>query len=91
MVDHPDQLREGGYSISKINNYLEFESKSFFFLTDKLTKVNILEQEAIRETSSEVLIFFRNSPATVDQRSADMWSFAIILWELATREVSSYK
>lgn len=29
----------------------------------------------------------RNSPETVDQRSADMWSYAIILWELATREV----
>ena len=28
-----------------------------------------------------------NEPETVDQRSADMWSFAIILWELSTREV----
>jgi len=23
----------------------------------------------------------------INQRSADMWSFAILLWELATREV----
>ena len=28
-----------------------------------------------------------NAPETCDQRAADMWSFAIILWELATREV----
>eukprot|EP00794_Sanderia_malayensis_P007501 gene7501-8332_t len=28
-----------------------------------------------------------NSPETCDQRAADMWSFSIILWELATREV----
>ena len=28
-----------------------------------------------------------NPPETCDQRAADMWSFAIILWELATREV----
>ncbi|XP_057313315.1 integrin-linked protein kinase-like [Hydractinia symbiolongicarpus] len=34
--------------------------------------------------SPEVL---RSNPASVDQRSADMWSFAIIMWELATREV----
>jgi len=29
----------------------------------------------------------RLNPASVDQRSADMWSFAILMWELATREV----
>ena len=28
-----------------------------------------------------------NAPETCDQRAADMWSFAMILWELATREV----
>lgn len=34
--------------------------------------------------SPEIL---NNAPETCDQRAADMWSFAIILWELATREV----
>jgi len=29
----------------------------------------------------------RLNPASVEQRSADMWSFAIVMWELATREV----
>jgi len=29
----------------------------------------------------------RNIPTSVDQRSSDMWSFAIVMWELATREV----
>ena len=28
-----------------------------------------------------------NSPETCDQRAADMWSYAMILWELSTREV----
>lgn len=27
------------------------------------------------------------NPEEVDQRSADMWSFAIVLWEMTTREV----
>jgi integrin-linked kinase len=27
------------------------------------------------------------NPEEVDQRSADMWSFAILLWEMSTREV----
>ena len=29
----------------------------------------------------------QKSPEEVDQRSADMWSYAMILWELVTREV----
>ncbi|KAK3736410.1 hypothetical protein QZH41_017916 [Actinostola sp. cb2023] len=29
----------------------------------------------------------QKSPEEVDQRSADMWSYAILLWELVTREV----
>ncbi|KXJ17437.1 Integrin-linked protein kinase [Exaiptasia diaphana] len=31
--------------------------------------------------------FLQKSPEEVDQRSADMWSYAILLWELVTREV----
>ena len=29
----------------------------------------------------------REPPNTVDRESADMWSFAVILWELSTRKV----
>ena len=29
----------------------------------------------------------REPPATVDREAADMWSYAIILWELTTRQV----
>jgi len=32
-------------------------------------------------------IVLQKSPEEVDQRSADMWSYAMILWELVTREV----
>jgi hypothetical protein len=32
-------------------------------------------------------IVLQKSPQEVDQRSADMWSYAILLWELVTREV----
>lgn len=27
------------------------------------------------------------SPTDINQRAADMWSYAILLWELETREV----
>ena len=32
-------------------------------------------------------LVLQKSPEEVDQRSADMWSYAMILWELVTREV----
>ena len=34
-----------------------------------------------------LFIVLQKSPEEVDQRSADMWSYAMILWELVTREV----
>ena len=33
------------------------------------------------------ILVLQKSPEEVDQRSADMWSYAMILWELVTREV----
>lgn len=29
----------------------------------------------------------QKAPHEINKRSADMWSFAVLLWELATREV----
>lgn len=34
-----------------------------------------------------LFIALRTTPEKVDQRSSDMWSYAMMLWELATREV----
>ena len=34
-----------------------------------------------------LVIVLQKSPEEVDQRSADMWSYSMILWELVTREV----
>ena len=34
-----------------------------------------------------LFLVLQKSPEEVDQRSADMWSYAMILWELVTREV----
>ena len=34
-----------------------------------------------------VILVLNKNPEEVDQRSADMWSFAILLWEMSTREV----
>lgn len=33
------------------------------------------------------VLVLQKSPEEVDQRSADMWSFAMLMWELVTREV----
>ena len=36
---------------------------------------------------SHILAALQKSFADINQRAADMWSYAILLWELATREV----
>ena len=30
------------------------------------------------------------SPSDINVRAADMWSYAVLLWELATRQVSNF-
>lgn len=42
------------------------------------------------DPSANLLIFFpalQKKPEDINRRSADMWSFAVLLWELVTREV----
>lgn len=46
--------------------------------------MNLSKIESPNWMAPEVL---QKSPEEVDQRSADMWSYAMILWELVTREV----
>lgn len=34
-----------------------------------------------------VVLALQKKPEDINRRSADMWSFAVLLWELVTREV----
>lgn len=45
---------------------------------------------ALRQTSSQsasIVPALQKKPEDINRRSADMWSFAVLLWELVTREV----
>ncbi|XP_047126921.1 integrin-linked protein kinase [Hydra vulgaris] len=73
-----------------------FTLTSFHILIDEDLTARISMQDVRYSFQDHTKVFrpnwlspemLRNSPESVDQRSADMWSFAIIMWELSTREV----
>lgn len=50
----------------------------------------VVRTQSYNKPSANLLIFFpalQKKPEDINRRSADMWSFAVLLWELVTREV----
>lgn len=73
-----------------------FHLNSFHVMVDEDLTARISMQDVRYSFQDNTKVFnpnwmspemLRNPPGSVEQLSADMWSYAVILWELATREV----
>lgn len=70
-----------GVKCTEVVNYMNIEILHFSPI--------VAESCVVQCVCSHFLLFpaLQKKPEEINRRSADMWSFAILLWELVTREV----
>lgn len=78
---HPAWMSPEGMNVMNVLNALVCIDRVCQNLTDRV-KIS-----SIMLTNSFVITALQKRQSEINFKAADMWSFAIILWELATRNV----